>query len=256
MRLRQVALVAAKLDPVVADLQAVLGLQISFRDPEVAVFGLVNAVLPVGEEFLEVVEPVTAEASAGRYLKRRGGDAGYMLIMQVEDALPHRARTGAMGVRSIAEMTNSKAVFTHFHPADTAGVLASIDSIGGVADHMAPDGAWPYAGPDWRAHRSDKDTLGIVGATIQAADPAAAAARWSQLVERPVETDANGPRITLDKGVLRFVKPVDADGTGVVGVDVAVRDPAQNLARARARGLKVAGNAVHIGGVSLSLVAG
>ena len=40
LRLRQVCLVAPGLDPVVADLQAVFGVQVAFRDPQVAAFGL------------------------------------------------------------------------------------------------------------------------------------------------------------------------------------------------------------------------
>jgi hypothetical protein len=254
MRLRQVALVAAKLEPVVENFKAVLGLDVAYRDPEVAVFGLINAVLPVGDEFLEVVEPVTADASAGRYLKRRGGDAGYMVILQAQDALPHRGRVTGMGVRNIAEMTTKKYTFTHFHPGDFGGVLTSIDSVGGVSDYLAPDGDWPPAGPDWRAHKSAPETLGLMGVVIQAADPAASARRWAELLEASVEAGSEGPMIRLAKGMIRFVPPVDGDGTGVVGLDVAVRDPAAPLARARQRGLPVAGETISIGGVGLNLV--
>jgi hypothetical protein len=58
MRLRQIALVAQHLEPVAAQLNAAFGLRIGFRDPAVKVFGLVNAVMPVGGEFLEIVQPV------------------------------------------------------------------------------------------------------------------------------------------------------------------------------------------------------
>src|SRR4051794_11157989 len=57
IRLRQVALVAAELAPVLDDLHDVLGLEVAYRDPGVATFGLENAVLPVGTQFLEVVAP-------------------------------------------------------------------------------------------------------------------------------------------------------------------------------------------------------
>ena len=55
IRLRQIALVAHDLESVLGDLDKVLGLEVAFRDPGVAAFGLVNAVLPVGEQFIEVV---------------------------------------------------------------------------------------------------------------------------------------------------------------------------------------------------------
>src|SRR5688572_7180451 len=64
MQVRQVALVARDLEPVVDDLCAVLGLEVAFRDPGVAEFGLRNAVLPIGRRFLEVVSPVRADATA------------------------------------------------------------------------------------------------------------------------------------------------------------------------------------------------
>ena len=80
MRLRQVALVAKDLEPVRKALEDVFGLKVAYRDPGVGVYGLVNVVMPFGGDFIEIVQPVAADASAGRYLARRGGDAGYMLI--------------------------------------------------------------------------------------------------------------------------------------------------------------------------------
>ena len=48
LRMRQLALVAHKLNPVIDDLRAVFGLEIGHRDPGVKVYGLENALLPVG----------------------------------------------------------------------------------------------------------------------------------------------------------------------------------------------------------------
>jgi len=62
-----------ELEPVVADLEAVLGLAVAFRDPGVARFGLHNAVLPAGSQFVEVVSPTRMDTAGGRYLERRGG---------------------------------------------------------------------------------------------------------------------------------------------------------------------------------------
>ena len=66
MRLRQVVIVAHDLETTVGHLTAVLGIAVSFRDPGVAEFGLVNAVMPVGDTFLEVVSPVAATADSPR----------------------------------------------------------------------------------------------------------------------------------------------------------------------------------------------
>src|SRR2546421_1740808 len=85
MKLRQTVLVARDLDAVVADLTAVLGIEVAFNDPQVREFGLRNAVMPIGDSFLEVVSPIDPKATAQRYLERRRGDGGYMLILQCDD---------------------------------------------------------------------------------------------------------------------------------------------------------------------------
>ena len=40
--------------------------EVAFRDPGVAAFGLQNAVMPIGRTFLEVVSPVQEGTTAGR----------------------------------------------------------------------------------------------------------------------------------------------------------------------------------------------
>src|SRR5215469_12540815 len=97
MRVRQVALVSADLERVTGELAAAFGLKVAYNDPHIHHYGLKNAILPVGAAFLEVVEPIRDDASAARHLKRRGGDAGYMVIFQVADAPAERARAGARG---------------------------------------------------------------------------------------------------------------------------------------------------------------
>lgn len=252
MRLRQVAFVAKDLEPVAADLHAVFGLNIAYRDPGVGVFGLVNAVMPVGGDFLEIVQPVTEDASALRYLHRRGGDAGYMLIFQAPNALEHRARLAARGVRNIAELNTKKYTFTHFHPGDFNGVLTSIDTQGDGADWNEPMGVWSPAGPDWKSALAPADVLGIAGAAVQSRDPDAAAAHWADLFE--TNLDGSGRALLFDGATVRFVEPRDADGTGLVGLDIAVGDPEIILVRAKARGLPVESGAVRIGGVDIAPV--
>ncbi len=252
MRLRQIAFVAGDLEPVAAAFHAVFGMQVAYRDPGVATFGLVNVVMPVAGEFLEVVQPVAADASAGRYLKRRGGDAGYMLIFQAPDALAHRARLAGEGIRIIAQHDTPQYTFTHFHPGDFTGVLTSIDTEGDGSSWREKMGNWPPAGKKWKDFASAPDVLGIVGASVQARNPEATAARWAELLQAP----RDGTVLQFDGSVLRFVEPIDADGTGVVGVDIAVRDPATALTRAKDAGFAVKDGAVSICGCAIAPVAG
>jgi hypothetical protein len=248
MRLRQVAFIAHEVQPIADQLGEVFGLQVGYRDPAVEYFGLKNVVMPVGGEFLEVLEPFRDDASGARYLARRGGDAGYMVILQDADSFAHRARLESMGVRVIARSPAGRYRYTHFHPADCAAVLLSIDSVEGDAAWTQPMSDWPPAGPDWRSH-SSTDAVGISAVTLQSRDPLAACERWCALLDRPATTTGEALSIALERGEIRFVAPVDDDGTGVVGLDIETRDAHQALERARAAGLPVAGGAVEICGV-------
>lgn len=254
MRLRQIAFIARALDPIAEQLGKVFDLKVGFRDPGVAYFGLNNVVMPVGGEFLEVVAPFRDDASGARYLARRGGDAGYMVILQDEDALAHRERLEKAGVRVIATSRGDDYRYTHFHPGDCAGVLMSIDSVVGDKGWREPMSDWPPAGPDWRDHPSSQ-ALGISAVTIQSRDPLSACERWCELLDRPARTGGDTLEIGLERGAIRFVAAVDDDGTGVVGLDIEVKDAAGALDRARQAGLPVAAGAVEICGVAIRPVA-
>lgn len=249
MRLRQIALVAHDLEKNAADLTAVLGLSIAYRDPVVARFGLQNIVTPVGSDFLEIIAPIQPNTAGGRYLERRGGDGGYMVILQGNDAAADRQRIEAQGVRSVEVIDRPTYRATHFHPVDTGGILLSVDSIpGGSPDDVDCD--WAPAGPDWRAHRRADLATALVGAELQSDDPDALAALWSRLLALPVGPDRS---IRLAGASLRFVQATDGRGRGVGGIDVAVRDRARALAEANLRGLPVSGDTVTICGTRVRL---
>ena len=55
VRLRQAVLAALDLEQTVEELRMEFGLGEPYRDPGVAYFGLANAVLAIGDTFLEVV---------------------------------------------------------------------------------------------------------------------------------------------------------------------------------------------------------
>jgi catechol 2,3-dioxygenase-like lactoylglutathione lyase family enzyme len=247
MRLRQVALVARDLEAVVGDCCAVLGLEVAFRDPEIAMFGLRNALMPIGDTFLEVVSPVREDATAARFLQRRGGDGGYMVIVQTDDLEAARTRLSALGVRVVFEVAFDDVATLHLHPRDVGGAILSLD----VA---RPPESWRWAGPVWRDHvRTDVSAV-IAGVGLQAADPGALAARWSAILERP--SRENGPGayvIPLDDGVIRFVRAQDERGDGVAGLDVRLHDRARAFASAHARGLATTADTVTLGGIRVRL---
>jgi len=248
LRLRQVAFVARELEPVVEALCDVLGIEVAYRDPGVGVFGLRNAVMPLGDGFLEVVSPERLGTTAGRLLERRGGDGGYMVIVQSQAREADRARVGSLGVRIAWETTLEDAATLHLHPRDVGGAILSLD-------WMDPPEAWRWAGPRWReAVRTDL-VRGIAGVEIEARDPAAMARRWGEVLAQPVSREEGVEQVALpDGGLIRFVAEGNDRGEGVSGLLVEAVDPEEVRRRARARGALQGDGAIGLCGVRIGLV--
>lgn len=244
MRLRQIALAASHLDDSVAALTDVLGIEVGFHDPGVGAFGLENAVMPIGETFLEVVSPVRADATAQRWIAKRGGDAGYMAIFQCDDYATHEAevsRAERAGAVKVWEGEHEGAVGVHFHPREL-GAIVSIDAMPTWDD-------WIWAGPAWRDHVRTSVTTAITGAEVASGDPGKLAERWgSVLGEKPVRDAAGHSVIDLPRGGRLVFVPGDT-GDAIVGVEVAVVDRDAFAARAEKRGVLGADGAATIAGV-------
>ena len=81
---------------------------------------------------------------------------------------------------------------------------------------------------------------GMVAAELQAEDPQAMAARWSEVLRIPLGEDAAGnPTIALDDAELRFVEATDGRGDGLGGLDVRTVDKAHVLHAAHEHELAV-----------------
>lgn len=252
LRIRQIALIARELAPVVDDIRDVFGLEVAYRDPQVAAFGLENAVFPLGNQFLEVVAPTREGTAGGRYLDRRNGDGGYMVICQCDDQAPRKRHTTELGIRKALEHDEPEFRIMQLHPRDTGGCFLEIDEQ--IGD-TAPDGPWVPAGRNWKSAVRTEVVCGIAAAEIQTPDPADLAARWGQIVELPVEANAGGqPSLRFDNANVRFIKDTDGRGEGLGGVDLVVADRAHLLASAERRGRRVSDDLVNICGVRFRLV--
>lgn len=231
VRLRQICLVAHDRDAVVADLEAVFSLRVGYVDPGVATFGLHNAVMPVGDQFLEVVAPVRDGTTAGRYLERRGGDGGYMLIFQADDQPAHRARVEAAGMRIVTDFRAHGYTCMQVHPADSGGTFLEID-------HMVPADDWHPAGPAWRDAVDTSVVTGFVQADVGCIDPDSVAHRWAHVMDLPVTIGRNCGmhKVRPDGFCVRFT-PAGARGEGLDAIEIAAHDPASVLERGRSRGL-------------------
>ena len=249
MRLRQCVFVCKDLESSREELCDILGIEVAYRDPGVAKWGLVNVVCPTGHDFLEIVTPFQEGTSAGRYIERRKGDGGYMVIIQVADAVAERKRITGLGVRAVSQKDMPEYQYTHFHPSDTSGVLLSLDTT------VAPKGVdpalwWPPAEKDWLKHSRSDVTNGLAGVEIQHDDPDKAAETWAKILNRPVEGDI----IRLDGGQIRFVPIADDRGPGVSAYDVKAVDRERVLAAAQKRGKRHGPTQVEVCGCRINLV--
>lgn len=241
-RIRQVALVARDLEPALDDACAMLDIEVAYRDPAVSVFGLKNAVMPIGDAFLEIVSPFRDDCSAARYLERRRGDGGYMVIFQTDDLPAARKRVQAANARIVFEHEESDIATLHIHPRDTGGTLLSIDAA-------VPEDSWRWAGPDWRRARRSSRVSAIAGVEIECESPAEVASRWSEILGAEAQaTGAGGHEIRAGEHAVRFVPSRDSRGDGLhtvilrAGAHSAIEKAARDRGRLLGPGsIKIAG---------------
>ena len=174
LRLRQVVIAARDLQPTIDRLCTDLGLSVCFTDPSVAEFGLHNALLTVGDQFIEVVSPIVDDTTAGRLLDRRQAVVtAYMVMFEVDDLDKRMAALDAAGVRTVWSGDLAMIRGRHLHPGDIGGAIVSLDQTN-------PPGSWHWAGPNWKAHTENSVVSAIAGYTIATQDSIAVASRWAQ----------------------------------------------------------------------------
>lgn len=253
IRMRQIAGVAQKLKPVEDDLIDVLGIDVCYRDPRIDFFGLENALFPIGNQFLEVVAPIQDNTAGGRYLDRRGGDGGYMVITQCDDHLPRRKRFAELGVRLVQDDTLSgELINMQLHPRDTGGTFFEIDQQLGEGA-LDRDGPWHPAGPDWKAGRRLDRVSGITAAEIQCEDPEAVATKWAEIAETDLDCTDGVFTLPMENANVRFVPCTDGRPEGLGGIDLEVVDRDAILAAADRRGKISAENQVYLCGMRMNV---
>ncbi len=212
-RLRQVVVAAHDLGATVNALRTAFDLGEAFPDPGVAEFGLANGVIPVGDQFVEVVSPTRAGSAAGRWMERRGGDAGYMVIFQVQSMADARAHLAACGLRTVWSADLPDISGTHVHPGDIGGAIVSFDEPRPVA-------SWRWGGPTWESNVRADVVRGVAGITMGSVDPDALAGAWSRALNLAV-TDRS---IALEDGsTLAFSESIDGR-EGLVGIELVATD--------------------------------
>ena len=253
IQLRQICLVAAELAPVIDDLTQILGINACFIDPGVKFFGLENTLMPIGRNFLEVVAPIQENTAGGRYLDRRGGDGGYMVICQA-DSLDNqqalRQRALDSGVRVAHESEGEAWNICQLHPRDMIASFFEYDWD--KQDDF--NGNWePAGGGGWEDKVKQDVTVDYLGVELQSPDPEALAARWSEVLDADITGKADALSLQVNNAVIRFVEAKDGRGPGLGGLDIAVNNLDHILTEAKSRGCYVSDDQVDICGTRFYL---
>jgi hypothetical protein len=248
IRLRQICLVARELEPLIADIAAIMGLAVCYRDSNVEKYGLVNALLPIDTILLEVVSPFREGTAAGRFLDKTSGRGGYMAIFCCDDPDGRAKAANALGVRTANVITHAPYHGVQLHPRDCRAAFIEFNHTDGSDDVL---GAYPPAGPDWQTFIRKDITQALTGVEMQSSDPAGLAAHWSGIIGVPVSQGQGGmPELRLPNASFRFVIGESEIMSGLV---FQATNAAAVCEAARTRGYAVSGNEFLIGGVMFRL---
>jgi hypothetical protein len=257
LRLKQICLLADDIDAAPADIGAVMGLDVCYRDPHVGAYGLENVLYPVDDILLEVVVPTREGTAGGRYLEKlkradvkEGYHGGYMVIFTASDTERRRDHAKAMGIRVAHEIHRPDIHIVQLHPADCRAAFVDFNR---TRDSDGIYGPYAVAGPDWHTHIRKDTTQAMVGIEIESPDPEGLAAHWARLIDVPLGENAAGePELSFVNSRFRFIKgPKEVLG----GLVFKVNDVAKVKAAAAAKGYAVDGDSFHMCGVNFGLVA-
>lgn len=247
LHLRQIALVAPELEPAVAAVRAVFGVEVCHRDPAVGKYGLENALFVFGRAFLEIVAPTREGTAGGRFIERSGGVGGYMAIFDCSDPERRRERAEAMGVRVAHLLDYPGFRGSQLHPRDCRATMLEFDHSDGGEDL---DGAYHPAGPHWRDEQRLDLVQGIPVIEVESPEPDDLAAHWARLIDLPLRRDSDGvQRIDFDLGAARFIPAPAGTPERLATAQVQVSDPAAMLERARDFGLPMRADGFFLAGM-------
>jgi hypothetical protein len=250
LRLRQICLVAPHLEPVISDIAGIMGLEVCYRDGNVAKYGLENALLPVGTILLEVVAPTRPGTAAGRFIEKTGGRGGYMAIFCCDDPDARGRHANAIGVRTANVIDHAPYHGVQLHPRDCRAAFIELNHTEGSDDIIGP---YPPAGPDWQRSIWKDVTQALIEVEMQSPDPEGLAEHWGRILEVSARKVAEGhAELALPNARFRFV----AGASEIMsGLTFRVADVAGICDAARAKGYAVADDSFLLGGVDFCFTA-
>jgi hypothetical protein len=227
-----------------------MGLEVCYRDPHVAKYGLENALLPVDSILLEVVAPITTGTAAERFIEKTGGRGGYMAIFCCDDPDERAQHAASIGVRIANVIDHPPYHAVQLHPRDCRAAFIEFSHTEDSDDRLGP---YPPAGPNWQRSIRKDVTHALICVEMQSPEPTALAAHWGRIIGFPVSDDRDGvPELHLPDCRFRFVR---GEREIMSGLTFCVGKPDAVCEAARAKGYAVSDQSFLIGGVAFCLVA-
>ena len=248
MRLRQLVIATSEIDLLADSICDLFELRKTFSDPELLVFGLENVLIPLGDTFIELVTPVKENTSAERFIKKRGGDGGYMVIVDSIDLEKERKRLESAEM-DIVWYENRKtsgihAQSLHLHPKQVGGAILSIDN-------MYPTSSWLWAGTEWEKDINRALVSHICGVNICSTNPDMLLSNWEKALGKKRSNECNS--IGLAGSNINFVMNTQSQSAHVSAFQIHTLKKSNIEKRALSKGF-VTNNNIHLGGVDFLLV--
>jgi methylmalonyl-CoA/ethylmalonyl-CoA epimerase len=127
MKIDHVAIAVRSLDETLASLKAVWGLEPEYIE-EVGSDGVVEAMLPLGDAHIQLLEPTSADSTVSRFLERRGEGLHHIGIRvpDIEDKLDELRSRGAQLIDEAPRIGGGGHRVAFVHPKTTSGVLIEL----------------------------------------------------------------------------------------------------------------------------------
>ena len=248
MRLRQLVIATSQMDLLADSICDLFELKRTFSDPELIVFGLQNVLIPLGDTFLELVTPIKENTSAERFLKKRGGDGGYMVIVDSVDLEKERKRLENDRMNIVwyenRKFESIHGQSLHLHPKQVGGAILSIDN-------MNPLSSWLWAGREWEKDINKSLVSHLSGVNICSPNPDRLLSNWETALGK--KRSIGGNSIELEGSNINFVVNSQSQSEYISAFQIHTVNRSVIEKRAASRG-NLINNNIHLGGVDFLLI--
>ena len=184
------------------------------NEEELPEYGLRNALLPMKETFLELLQPTT-DASAGAAFLRRSGEGLYILVFETPDRDAALASLESKGAALAGIYEGGKFTNLWVHPRSTHGVFIELIQ-------RSKENPWPPGGEGWQSFPRAPIFKELKSVVVMVADFKKAAEDYHRLFQvqpsPPVDLahGLRGVSIPIGAGetVLELVSPIDSTSAG------------------------------------------